>query len=85
MARGPVIRRLRPARFRRSRKRHSVDVLTVRIAMLVSERQNLRGAGAPTGAIERNRLAIARAQWELAHALIEQNLPESAPATRTAA
>ena len=43
--------------------------------MLVAERQELRGGGAATAAIERNRLQIARAQWELAHALIEQYLP----------
>jgi len=43
--------------------------------MLVAERQELRGGGAAPAAIERNRLQIARAQWELAHALIEQYLP----------
>ena len=50
-------------------------MLTVRIAVLVAERQELRGSGAAEAAIERNRLQIARAQWELAHALIERHLP----------
>jgi hypothetical protein len=75
MARGPTLRRLRPARFRRGRGRSSVEVLTVRIASLVAERQELRVSGAAEAAIERNRLQIARAQWELSHALIERHLP----------
>jgi hypothetical protein len=75
MARGPSLRHLRPARFRRSRSGRSVEVLTVRIAALVAERQELRVSGAPIAAIERNRLQIARAQWELSHALIERHLP----------
>jgi hypothetical protein len=75
MARGPSLRCLRPARFRRSRSRASVEALTVRIAVLVAERQELRVSGAAEAAIERNRLEIARAQWELAHALIERHLP----------
>jgi hypothetical protein len=52
-----------------------VDVLAVRITELVTERQRLRVSEAPLAAIERNRLQIARAQWELAHALIDQHLP----------
>jgi hypothetical protein len=75
MARGPALRRMRPPRFRRSPSRSSVEMLTVQIAALVSERQELRVSGAATAAIERNRVQIARAQWELAHALIEQHLP----------
>jgi hypothetical protein len=47
----------------------------VRIAALVAERQELRVGGAAEAAIERNRVQIARAQWELAHALIDRNLP----------
>jgi hypothetical protein len=78
VARGPSLRHLRPARFRRRRGRASVESLTVRIATLVVERQDLRRGGAAPAAIERNRLQIARAQWELAHALIEQNLPADA-------
>jgi hypothetical protein len=45
------------------------------IAELVAERQELRGADASAGAIERNRVRIARAQWELGHALIDRHLP----------
>jgi len=51
-----------------------VEALTLRIAALVVERQQLRGANAGMAELERNRLQIARAQWELAHALIEQHL-----------
>lgn len=47
----------------------------LRISELVAERQDLRSAGAPQSAMERNRLQIARAQWELAHALIERYMP----------
>jgi hypothetical protein len=47
----------------------------VRIAQLVAERQELRARGAADGSLERNRLRIARAQWELAHALIDRHLP----------
>jgi hypothetical protein len=54
-----------------------------RIAVLVVERQELRATGSPGAAIERNRIQLVRAQWELAHALIDEHLPE-APA-RTAA
>jgi len=32
-------------------------------------------AFAPPAAMERNRVQIARAQWELAHALIDRYLP----------
>jgi hypothetical protein len=56
----------------------SVEALTVQIAELVVERQELRSASAPAVAIERNRIQIARAQWELAHALIDRYLPQAA-------
>jgi hypothetical protein len=75
MARGPAFRPLRGPRFRRSRNRHSVEALVGQIGALVAERQELRAQGAPLAAIERNRLQIARAQWELGHALIDQYLP----------
>ena len=38
-------------------------------------------ASAPPAAIERNRVQIARAQWELAHALIDRYLPPEAEET----
>jgi hypothetical protein len=41
-----------------------------RIAALVTERYELRCCGAGSGTLERNRLAIVRAQQELSHALI---------------
>jgi hypothetical protein len=74
---------MRASQFRRSRNRLSVDMLAVRIAELIGERQELRAAGSPRAAIERNRVQLARAQWELAHALIDEHLADSA--TRTAA
>jgi len=83
MARGPALRPLRSSRFRRNRSRPSVESLALRIAELVAERQELRGAGSSVATIERNRLQIARAQWELAHALIDEHLTDAA--TRTAA
>jgi hypothetical protein len=52
-------------------------VLAARIADLIAERQELRAAGSPAAAIERNRVQLARAQWELAHALIEEHLSET--------
>ena len=55
-----------------------VESLVNRIGELVSERQELRAACAPPAAIERNRVQIARAQWELAHALIDRYLPDTA-------
>ena len=75
MACGPSIRSLRKSRFRRSRTPRSVESLVVQIAQLVTERQQLRGADASAASIERNRVQIARAQWELAHALIDRHLP----------
>jgi hypothetical protein len=83
MASGPALRPLRESRFRRGRRRQSVESLADRIAELVAERQDLRASGSPAGAIERNRIQLARAQWELAHALIDRHLP--ATPTRTAA
>ena len=75
MARGPASRSLRGPRFRRSRNRDTVETLALRIAELVVQRQELRRANAPTAAIERNRVQIARLQWELAHALIDRYMP----------
>jgi hypothetical protein len=83
VASGTSLRHLRPARFRRSRGRTTAEELTTRIGRLVAERQQLRAGGASETSLERNRLQIARAQWELAHALIDRHLPE--PAAQTAA
>jgi predicted nucleotidyltransferase len=74
VARGMSLRHLRPARFRR-RRAASVEVLTLRVAELVSERQQLRERGASETALEKNRIQLVRAQWELGHALIDRHLP----------
>jgi hypothetical protein len=68
------LRRVRPERFRKSRGEATVEALTLRIAALVVERQQLRSAHAGVADLEPNRLQIARAQWELAHALIDRHL-----------
>ena len=52
-----------------------MEALQERVAALALERQELRAGGADSGALERNRVALARAQWELSHALIERYLP----------
>jgi hypothetical protein len=54
-----------------------VEALTLRIYELVAERQALRSRGASAASLERNRLQIARAQWELGHALIDRHLSET--------
>ena len=68
----------RPTRFRRSRGVVTAEELNALISQLVSERQELRAGGAEEAALERNRLRIARAQWELAHVLIDQHRPAAA-------
>lgn len=60
-----------------------MEDLALRIAGLVVERQQLRARDASLASLERNRVQIARAQWELGHALIERHLPQ--PAARSAA
>jgi hypothetical protein len=78
-----LLRPLVPARFRRSRARLTVEALLERHAQLVRERQELRSSGVEGGALEKNRLQIARCQYELSDALIERYLPQ--PAAQTAA
>jgi hypothetical protein len=78
VTRGHSLRRLHAARFRRSRNGTSVEALTMHIAELVVERQVLRERGVAAAALERNRRRLARAQWELGHALIERHLPQAA-------
>ena len=80
VARGMSLRHLQPARFRRRRTSASVEALTLRVAELVSERQQLRDRGASETALEKNRIQLVRAQWELGHALIERHLPAAQPA-----
>ena len=75
VARGTSLRHLRPARFRRSRVPASAEELIVRLEVLVAERQELRSRAASAAALERNRLQIARTQWELSHVLIDRHVP----------
>ena len=70
-----ALRPVAPRRFRRERRRPGVDALQIRVAALALERQELRTSGAEPTALERNRVKLARAQWELSHALIDQYLP----------
>ena len=66
-----VLRPVAPARFRRSR-RLTVEELQREVAALAAERQELRARHASAVALERNRVKLARTQWELSHALIER-------------
>ena len=69
---------LRPIAPRRLPTRETVESLTQHISTLTTERQALRTNGASETALERNRVQIARAQWDLSYALIERYLPNSA-------
>jgi hypothetical protein len=69
---------LRPLRFRRRRAAQTVEALTELLGSLTLERQSLRASDASSAALERNRVAIARAQWDLSHALIDRHLPAAA-------
>jgi hypothetical protein len=75
VARGTLLRQ-RPARFRRSRVSATAEELGARLEALVAERQELRGRAASPRSLERNRLQIARTQWELGHVLIDRHLPQ---------
>ena len=61
--------------FQRDASVCSVEELQAHIDGLTMERQRLRAESAADGALETNRLQIARAQWELSHALIQRYLP----------
>jgi hypothetical protein len=76
VASGTSLRHLRPARFRRSRVQPTAEELCARLEVLVAERQELRRRCASPRALERNRLRIARTQWELGHVLIATHLPQ---------
>lgn len=64
-----------PSRFRRASKRASVEALMQEIGDLTTERQRLRDLSAAPSKLERNRIKLARKQWELSHALIQRYLP----------
>jgi hypothetical protein len=72
------------SRFRRRRVARTVESLTTRLDELTLERQQLRASDAGSVLLERNRVAIARAQWDLSHALIERYLPKPAAAQSAA-
>lgn len=74
VTRGTSLRHLRPARFRRSRLPATAEELAARLEALVAERQDLRRRSASPTALERNRLQIARTQWELGYVLIDRHL-----------
>ncbi|MFN2628622.1 MAG: hypothetical protein ABR569_08305 [Gaiellaceae bacterium] len=61
----------------RFRSRHSVEELSVQIDRFNAERQRIRAGEADPGSLERNRLEIARAQWELSYALIDRFRPST--------
>jgi hypothetical protein len=69
---------LRPISSRQRPAQETVESLTLRISSLCTERQALRNQGASETTLERNRVKIARAQWELSYALIERYLPNAA-------
>jgi hypothetical protein len=56
-------------------KQLSVEALQARIADLSRERQDLRTLNAAEPELERNRLEIVEAQWDLSHALVRRYLP----------
>jgi hypothetical protein len=64
-----------PTRFKRGARHASVEVLMERTSELARTRQDLRQRGAGSVALERNRVALARAQWQLSLALIERYCP----------
>jgi hypothetical protein len=74
----------RPLRFRRRRKPPTVESLSDHLGALTRERQALRASDANSVDLEQNRVAIARAQWELSYALIERYLPKPAVAESAA-
>ncbi len=73
-----ALRPTRPSRFRRGQSPRSVEDLLGQIGTLTAERQRLRELGIHDARLERNRIKLARAQWELSHALIKRYLPDAA-------
>ena len=59
------------------RQFRSSENLLAEISTLVAERQRLRTRGASAPRLERNRLSIAQAQWELSYALIRHFRPDA--------
>ena len=59
---------------------YTVETLTAEIGRIVTERQELRAAGAGSGELEQNRVRLAQAQAELSQLLIRRYLGERAAA-----
>lgn len=74
----------RPLRFHGRRTSPTVESLNQDLGELTRVRQDLRSSAAGSFALEQNRVAIARAQWELSYALIERYLPKPAAAQSAA-
>ncbi len=72
----PIFRRVR---FAARPHESSVEVLQARLDELSRERQQLRVTKAAESELERNRLAIVEAQWDLSHALVRRYLPALEP------
>jgi hypothetical protein len=77
---GMVLRPRAPRRFPRPAALRSVEELLDRLGELTVERQRLRLDGATQATLERNRIEIARTQWELSYALIERYVETAAAA-----
>jgi hypothetical protein len=75
-----VLRPAVPSRFRRGHTRPTVETLLDEISRLTVERQRLRDRGVNGSRLERNRVRLARKQWELSHALIERYVPAESKA-----
>jgi hypothetical protein len=75
---------LRSLRFRRRRTPPTVESLADQLGVLTRQRQDLRASDAGSVELEQNRVAIARAQWELSYALIDRYLPKPAAAQSAA-
>jgi hypothetical protein len=75
-----VLRPVVPSRFRRGPSRPTVEMLMEQIGSLTAERQQLRENHVGGARLERNRVKLARKQWELSHALIERYLPADSQA-----
>ena len=58
----------------------TVESLLARVERLSRERQELRAGEGDAQELERNRLEIVQAQWELSRALIARYLPVHATA-----
>lgn len=59
------------------RQLRSSEIVLDEISTLVAERQRLHTRGASAFRLERNRMSIARAQWELSYALIRHFRPDA--------